>query len=365
MLHRLSTHIGPCRLLILMLAIWLSACSEKQENTPPTEQPPAPASTSTPAATPPAAVANASSDDLEEKATNALHDNHMYSPAGNNAIEYYLAIREKNPKAGFVTAALSDLTPYAVLAADQSIQRQDFNESQRLITLVEKIDPKAPALPRLKKSLDDSKHLTQATATTHPDQVAKAKLDDASARVAKQKLQAHEAQAAANLAAFQEARRTAEKAALDKKSGIEKLALAKAKAAAQKISKDKAEVEKTAAEVTAATKAASKPESKATNDNEAADKKPDHPAASGVTPLKPLNTPAPVYPKRAMINRVAGEVTVEYTVNQDGSVSNARVLDSKPGHLFDQAVLSAVSHWHFQPIAEPITTKKTFNFKPD
>ena len=169
MLHRLSTHIGPCRLLILMLAIWLSACSEKQENTPPTEQPPAPASTSTPAATPPAAVANASSDELEEKATKALHDNHMYSPAGNNAIEYYLAIREKNPNAGFVTAALSDLTPYAVLAADQSIQRQDFNESQRLITLVEKIDPKAPALPRLKKSLEDSKHLTQAAATTHSD----------------------------------------------------------------------------------------------------------------------------------------------------------------------------------------------------
>lgn len=363
-----TTFSRPSRILPMMMAALFSACS-KQETSPPPEQASASSSSSAPAtstsasaqqsAPTPAPTDNGTIDQLEEKATQALHDNHMYSPAGNNAIEYYLAIREKEPNSTSVNNALSDLTPYALLAADQSIQRQDFNETKRLIALIEKVDPGAPALPRLKKSLDYNQHLNQAAAATHPEQVAnKAKIEDATAKVAKQKLQAHEAQAASNLAVLQEARRAAEKAAIDKKSNAEKIALAKAKAAAQKASSDKAEVEKSAAEVSAATKVAAAKE-------EEVEKKTTKAPEPAEASLKPLNTPPPVYPQHALIHKIAGAVTIQFTVNKNGSVSSPHIIESKPNHLFDQAVMSAVTHWHFQPIPEEVTTKRTLNFNPN
>ena len=80
----------------------------------------------------------------------------MYAPAGNNAMEYYLALRDKQPNDAAVSSALTDLMPYAVIATEQSIARDDFAEAQRLIGLMEKTDKAAPALPRLKQSLGDS-----------------------------------------------------------------------------------------------------------------------------------------------------------------------------------------------------------------
>ena len=43
--------------------------------------------------------------------------------------------------------------PYTLIATEQSIGREDFVEAQRLSALIEKADPKAPALPRLKQTI--------------------------------------------------------------------------------------------------------------------------------------------------------------------------------------------------------------------
>ncbi len=67
-----------------------------------------------------------------EAATQALRDNRMYAPAGNNAVEYYLALREKQPQDAIVNSALTDLLPYTLIAAEQSIHRKDFDEARRL-----------------------------------------------------------------------------------------------------------------------------------------------------------------------------------------------------------------------------------------
>ena len=70
--------------------------------------------------------------------------------AGDNAMEYYLALREKSetPDAS-AESALIDLMPYAIIAAEQAIGREDFVEAERLRALIEKTDAQAPALPRI------------------------------------------------------------------------------------------------------------------------------------------------------------------------------------------------------------------------
>jgi protein TonB len=76
-----------------------------------------------------------------------LRENRIYAPAGDNAMEYYLALRDKQADDPGVASAMSDLMPYTLIATEQSIARENFPEAQRLIGLIEKVDPHAPSLP--------------------------------------------------------------------------------------------------------------------------------------------------------------------------------------------------------------------------
>ena len=158
----------PARLAVpMLLLVALAACSNKEEAQPATDAAPAagaaattaPATTTaaTPAATTDTVlspqVQSMTVDQLRESASQALRDNRMYAPAGNSAVEYYLALRDKLPQDATVKSALTDLLPYTLIAAEQSTNREDFPEAQRLISLIERVDAGAPALPRLKASV--------------------------------------------------------------------------------------------------------------------------------------------------------------------------------------------------------------------
>src|SRR5690606_41774699 len=54
-----------------------------------------------------------------------------------------LPICDKLPNDPGVTSALTDLMPYTLIAAEQSIAREEFAEAQRLSAIIEKADPKA------------------------------------------------------------------------------------------------------------------------------------------------------------------------------------------------------------------------------
>jgi len=66
-------------------------------------------------------------------------------------------------------------------------------------------------------------------------------------------------------------------------------------------------------------------------------------AAQVVTPA------APEYPLEAARNRTSGYATVEFTINPDGSVSNAHVIASRPSRVFNSAAIQAVSRSKFKP----------------
>ena len=100
-----------------------------------------------------AEVASMDADALRAAASAALREQRLYAPAGNNAMEYYLALRDKQPQDPSVSSALTDLMPYTLIATEQSIGREDFDEAQRLYALMEKTNPDAPALPRLSQTI--------------------------------------------------------------------------------------------------------------------------------------------------------------------------------------------------------------------
>ena len=57
----------------------------------------------------------------------------------------------------------------------------------------------------------------------------------------------------------------------------------------------------------------------------------------------------PVYPQALRFRRIQGEVLLEFTVIPDGTVSDAKVLESSPSGSFDRTSLRAIRRWRFQP----------------
>jgi protein TonB len=323
------------RWVALSLMVALAACSkDEQTGTEATTAAPAAA----PAAAPPAPAVSAqvqamSAEQLREAATKALSENRIYAPGGDNAMEYYLALRDKLPSDPAVTSALTDLMPYTLIATEQSIGREDFVEAQRLSALLEKADPKAPALPRLKQTIANAQLAVAARAETEKTKevtAAEAKAVEEQ-RLAQQAEQQRAAAAALAAQQQQDAARAAE---------AERVAAAQREAA----QREAAARTTTPASTAAAAPAAARPAASAS--------------------LKVVSSPSPRYPPEALRAGTAGEVLVEITIGTDGSVTNARVVRATPPRVFDREALNAVRRWKFEPIDAPTTTRRTLAFNP-
>ncbi len=87
---------------------------------------------------------------LKKKMRAAFKQQRLYSPAGDNAVEHALQIRELAHAPDIETeSVLIDMTPYVVIAAEQANARRDAKEFHRLVELLRMIDKDAPALKRL------------------------------------------------------------------------------------------------------------------------------------------------------------------------------------------------------------------------
>ncbi|MFT4247235.1 MAG: energy transducer TonB [Pseudomonas sp.] len=316
----------------LILLAGLAACSG-QGDKPAAQSSDRPATTATDAAASlraqSAALEQMRDNVLRDAATQALHENRMYAPAGDNALEYYLALRAKHPDDATISSALTDLMPYTLIAAEQSLAREELPEAKRLIALIERTDAKAPALPRLKAGVD---HAIQSAAS-RPTRESAPSGGDAEQRARQQveqnklaEQQTREVVAARQIPIQQEAARQQA-----------------AEAERQAVAKREAEQQATAQQSTPQPAAAATP----------------------ATPsLHPISTPAPRYPPEALRAGTAGEVLVEITIGTDGSVTSARVLRATPVRVFDRETLNAIKRWKFEPVAAPVTTRRTLSFNP-
>jgi protein TonB len=316
--------------IALALGLSLAACS-KDEAAPEAAAPaPAPAQPAGPSAeevaaqeAAEAALASLSVDELKSRGSQALREQRLYAPAGDNAMEYYLALRARSEKVDpLAESALIDLMPYAIIAAEQAIGREDFAEAERLRGLIEKTDPQTPSLPRI------------------TDSIAKG-----------------QAGAAERLA--QEAARE-EQRLRDAEAAAQRAAAAAAAAAA-------APEPTTPAPTPAPAQPAQPTPAPATPNPVAAQPATPPPAAPRPAPRPStpvgIRTPQPAYPASAARSGITGEITVEISIAADGSVSDVRVVRAQPRGAFDREVLSTVRDWRFQPMDEPATLTRTFTFR--
>ena len=334
-------------LMAAALLAAVAACGDKQA-----EQ-----TAQTPAATAPTAAADTSAvaaklgamtpEQLREAATQAIAEHRLYAPAGDNAMEYYLALRDKSSGDAGVSLALTDLQPYTLIATEQAINRDDFAEAKRLYAMLEKTDAHAPALPRLKTSIADAEStFAQRQEAVAQDETRRAELE----RQRVEEQQRNQQQAAQQLAARQtEERRVAELREAETQRQQQEQQAAEARQAEER---RQAEQRAAAQRQQAAAQPAPTPATPA-------------PApARANTELRPISTPQPAYPAEALRTGQSGSVQVEFTVGPNGRVTAARVVNANPPRVFNNEVLRTVRAWRFQPVDQPVTTRRTFSFNP-
>jgi protein TonB len=305
------------------------------------QQAPAP----TPQSVVSATVAAMNPDQLRTEASKAYGENRLYAPAGNNAMEYYLALRDKQPADAGASSALTDLLPMTVIAAEQGIAREDFAEARRLSALIEKADAQHPALSRLKASIASSEtaavarvanqKLTAEEEAKRQEELAKKREEDQRKLQEQQRLQAaaQPAAAAAPSATQQQAAAEAER---------------------QRVAAAEAERERAAAAA-------------AEQQRQQAAAQPAAPARAASSELRAISQPGPRYPQAAQRAGATGSVQVEFTVASDGSVTGVRAVSSDGPRQFqrefEREALAAVKRWRFQPVAEATTTRRTIAFQ--
>jgi protein TonB len=274
-----------------------------------------------------AALAALAPEELKKRGSQALREQRLYAPAGDNAMEYYLALRKQSetPDAS-AESALIDLQPYAVIAAEQAIARDDFVEAERLRTLIATADPQAPSLQRIGESIEKGKSSVAQRAA------------DAEALVLQQEKAAEDAKKRAAELAEQQAE--AERAA----------------AAAQRPTAP------ATAPPPSSTAAAPPPAAAAPPPAAAAPPPASSSPRSSSSALVAISTPQPAYPPDALRKGQVGEVVLEFTVNPDGSVGAMDVVSARPRGVFERGVQSTVRRWRFQPVGSPQTVRRTFTF---
>ena len=295
-----------------------------------------------------ASVSAMAPDQLRSEASKAYGENRLYAPAGNNAMEYYLALRDKAPADAGASSALTDLLPMTVIATEQGIAREDYVEAKRLAALIEKADAQHPALARLKTAITSSETAALQRAETQKltaEEEAKRQADLLKQREEDQRKQQEQARQQAAATAAQPA--AAQPATAQSNAAAEAERQRAAEAERQRAAAAAAEQQRQAA-------AAAQPAAQ-----------PSRPAAS--SELRAIAQPGPRYPQAAQRAGATGSVQVEFTVASDGSVGNVRVVGSDAPRQyqreFEREATAAVKRWRFQPVAEATTTRRTISFQ--
>lgn len=267
------------------------------------------------------AVEELSVDQLYREARKALAEQRMVMPAGNNALEYYLAILEKEPKNSGAAEALRELFPFASGTAEQEITLGNLDEATRIITQLAKADPSNYTLTILRSKLEAKRKIVDRDLAT---------------------------QAAATAAAA---------------AATAKPAAAPAVATASDPLATAAQVPPPAAVAPVVAAPAPAPAPPVETRPAPA------PAATGATSdVAVLSASPAAYPPQAARNRAEGWVEVEFTVTAEGVVANARVLRSDPPRVFDREALRSIEKSTFRARIEngvPVsaTVRRRIEFK--
>lgn len=282
-------------------------------------------------------------DALRERARRAMQASRMFAPAGDNALEHYLALREQAPGDASVGTALEDLQPQLVIAIEQAIARGDYPEGRRLLDLLARTDSQAPALPRLRETVASA----EAAASARDLAV------DADARLAAERAEAELRRAAQDSATRLATERSAAAATLPAPAApsVQPVVPAGNTRAAVADTTTRAVVTPSPLPV----EAPSPPLAPIRQ-------------ATASTPLqsppKLLRDVAPRYPEGALRQRQSGQVQVAFTITPQGGVESPRVVSSDLPTAFERAALAAAARWKFEASGSSQPGSRTVRFDP-
>lgn len=313
--------------VMVLSAVLLAACGggETPAPAPPAADAGAAPAAAAPAAEPTAPVAETSAPaelvagaGSVEVAEAALREQRLFTPAGDNAFELFLLASERDPGLQRVRDALTDLFPYAVLHVEQRTAARDALDARRVLDLMARAQPDAPALERLERELE---RLERRLATEVAQQQA------AAARTA---------------------------AAPAPTPAPAPVASAPAPSPAEPVV---AEPPPAPAPAAVAPEPVPPPAAAPTP----------APARVAATPPQPkvLRQPPLRYPEQAMRQGIEGRVIVDFQINVDGSVSDVRVQEATPQGVFEREALAVVRRTRFEPPPEPVRARRTIEFSMD
>ena len=250
------------------------------------------------------------------RAERALAAGRILAPAGDNAIEHYLDARAQPSERVRARAALAELQPYVLIAAEQAIARGDGREAARLQALIARIDSGAPALPRLRAGLDA---LVREQEARDADGAATAMPSPAAGAPA---------------------------------AAVERIG---ATAAPEPVTSPTHAPEPPPAAAPATATVQAPPPSSL----------PTPPASRGVEARTPrlLQDAQPRYPLPALRARIEGEAQVAFTIQPGGSVRNARLLSSTPPGMFEASALAVAQRWRFEATGRAHDSRRTVHFR--
>lgn len=296
--HKGSGNLGQpvraCLLAGFVLAA-LVACG-KEEAAKPAATTTTPAAGASPQVTPSPSpeVKPASVPELLADAKKAYTEDRLVAPAGDNAFEYYLAVRALEEANVASAQALVDLFPLGVSVAEREIAARNFEEADRIIGLLDQSSPGSYTVSKLKSRLS-------------------------SGQIQQQR---------------EEDRRVASEQASAQAVRDQQLAAAQA-AAPPPVAKPVREPPPTPVESEPVTTTPAKPVAT---------------APIGVTKDAVLvRQVQPAFPALALRRRLGGWVEVRFIVGTDGKVGEVTVTKSEPQRLFDREATRAVQQWVFEP----------------
>lgn len=249
------------------------------------------------------------------RAARALAEQRMMSPAGDNAIEHYLAAREDAAEATRAQTALAELQPYVLIAAEQAIARSDAAEAVRLRGLIERIDARAPALPRLRTGIAALQREQAAQAT-----IAALETPPPSVTVAPRPTALPPPPVVASEPA-------------------------------------------PASVIASATIRAAPPPAPAVVEAPSPLPAATARAAPVIRTPRLVQDAQPRYPLPALRARIEGQAEVAFTIQPDGRVRDVRLLSSTPAGLFDASALAVAQRWRFEPSGQAHASQRTVRFR--
>ncbi|HET6603098.1 MAG TPA: energy transducer TonB [Xanthomonadaceae bacterium] len=249
---------------------------------------------------------------LREAARSALREQRWFAPPGDNAMELYLDLLQIQPNDVSAREAVSESMPYAVLAAERALAARDHDETERLIALIRRADERAPSLGRLERELTQARERTERESAEQ------------------------------------------ERVARTPEPEPQPVALPP-------------QPEPQPATPPPSQPVATTPPPQPQTPPPQTQPPPAAPAQPAEPPVgvpRVVSRSAPRYPPQALRRRLEGSVEVEFTINPDGSVSDATVVRSSSG-VFERDALRAVLGWRFEAPGAEVRTRQTIDFKLD